>query len=254
MPKSNILVSGCGITYETVGYKTWPRVFRSLGYNIIDVSGPAVSNQWIVNKALLKLLNERDISTVILQLTSLGKLDVEVNQDRLHELVINDRLRNFVITPGHSVVKVDDHNVHGVDTGSIWPSSTGLDHPAKQSWKQYLYSAGLEMEDIFCKLMLLQEYCKNNNIHFLVFQGYDLIWQTDQYHRLGAIVKNLDKSFYSEYSQSRFYQYHDHTAQNTVPCFQYQVHIAQTISQYIDMDPGTFGKLNHIVDRYKDVR
>jgi len=254
LPKSNILISGCGITYETAAYKTWPRVLKSLGYNIIDVSGPAVSNQWILNKALLRLLAARDINTVILQLTSAGKLDVEVDLDRVRALVLTDQIRNFVITPDHGVVKIDNNNADCVDPGSIWPSSSSLDHPAKQSWKQYLYSAGLELEDIFCKLMLFQEYCRHNNIQFLVFQGYDLVWRPDHYDHLGTIVKNLGTSFYSEYSQSGFYQYHDNTAQNTVPCFPYQVQIAQKISQYIHMDSDTVGKLNHIVNRYTDGR
>jgi hypothetical protein len=248
------LISGCGITYETAAYKTWPRVLKSLGYNIFDTSGPAVSNQWILNKALLKLLVMRDIDTVILQLTDIGKLDIEVSQDRLHALVINDTLRNFVITPDHDVVKIDDNNADKIDPGSIWPSSFSLDHPAKRSWKQYLYSASLEMEDIFCKLILFQEYCQKNHIRFLVFQGYALPWQSNQSDRLESIVKNAGTSFYGEYLQSEFYQLHDHSAKNTVPCFPYQIRIAQKIAQYIDMDLDTREKLNHIVNKYNNGR
>jgi hypothetical protein len=222
-----------------------------LGYNIIDTSGPAVSNQWILNKALLKLLTIPDINTVVLQLTSTGKLDVEVDPDRLQNIVINDSLRNFVISSDRTVTKIDHDSISQVAVGSVWPSSVSQDHPAKQHWLRYLYSVGLELEDIFCKLILFKQYCDSRNIDLLVFQGYDLSWSQQQRDGLKGIIKNLDSSFFNQYQQSRFWHLHDHTEQNKVPCFAYQVHMVQQIAQHMHMNPAIHDRLCSIVARYQ---
>lgn len=248
------MISGCGITYEGVPHKTWPRVLKCLGYNIIDCSGPAVSNQWIFNKSLSGLLAEPDIHTVILQLTDVGKLDVEMDQARLRDLVIDDPLRNFVITPQNSVIRVNQDTIADIADGSVWPSSFSQDHAAKQSWRRYLYSVGLELEDIFCKLIMLKAYCDQRNIDLLVFQGYDLPWCKKHLAHLTTIVKNINTSFSSEYHRSEFYQAHDHAAQNSVPCFAYQIRIAQEIAQYLHMDDISRVKLCRITERYNDVK
>lgn len=248
------MISGCGITYEAAPHKTWPRVLKCLGYNIIDTSGPAVSNQWIFNKSLSRLVDEPDIHTVILQLTDIGKLDVEMDQSRLRDLVVDDSRRNFVITPQNAVIRVDQHTIQDIADGAVWPSSFSQDHAAKQSWRRYLYSGGLELEDIFCKLIMLKAYCDQRDIDLLVFQGYDLPWHQEHSARLTTIVKNINTSFSSEYHRSIFYQAHDHSAQNFVPCFAYQVQIAQEIAQYLEMDDISREKLNRIITRYNDVK
>jgi hypothetical protein len=56
-----ILVSGCGITYSKQKVQTWPNIFRLLGCTIVDVGGPAVSNQWIINKTFLELQDDVDL-------------------------------------------------------------------------------------------------------------------------------------------------------------------------------------------------
>ena len=74
---SNILISGCGITFQGKE-PTWAKVFRLAGAKIKDLSGPAISNDLIVNN-LIEELYKNDYSHVICQLTNWGKLDVELN-------------------------------------------------------------------------------------------------------------------------------------------------------------------------------
>ena len=51
---SNILISGCGITFQGKE-PTWAKVFRLAGANMKDVSGPAISNDLIVNSLIEEL-------------------------------------------------------------------------------------------------------------------------------------------------------------------------------------------------------
>ena len=74
---SSILTSGCGITFS--GERpTWTKVLKICGLNITDVSGPAISNQLIVNQLLTEVYKNK-FDHVVCQLTSVGKLDVEIN-------------------------------------------------------------------------------------------------------------------------------------------------------------------------------
>ena len=110
LSNKKFLVSGCGFSWSGQERKTWVNILRAVGVDLVDVGGPAVSNQWIINRAFQQLLANQ-FDHVIIQLTSLGKLDVEINAERQH-LVNNDSLRNFVVD-------------------GIWPSSHSQEHPAK---------------------------------------------------------------------------------------------------------------------------
>jgi len=230
--KKNLLVSGCGITYNSSSHKTWTPVLRAVGYNIIDVSGPAVSNQWILNKTLLKLLSvDCKIDAVIIQLTNLGKLDVTVDVARANELVKQDPLRNFIIHPDFRVTKTDEFKDF-----SVWPSSVSQHHVSKQLWAKWLCSPLLELEDVFCKLVLLSTYCKDKQIPLYVIQGYKLPWQPAQIDIVKSIITNFHSDVYSEYEQSVYYQYHDFNNSNSVPCFQFQIELARQVAQLLGTD------------------
>jgi len=209
------LVSGCGFSFGGQARKTWVNVLKSVGVNIVDVGGPAVSNQWILNQAFLKLLEDDSINQVILQLTSTGKLDVEVDPQRQAELVDTDSLRNFTFR-------------------GIWPSSHSVDHESKRLYNQWLTSPGLETQDVFCKIMLLQDWCQSRRIEFTVLQGYAISWTNQQQIALSSIIPNISDPLYDQYKRSEFYKYHDHPGQNTVPCEQYQIDLAASICQRID--------------------
>lgn len=242
--RKNLLVSGCGITYNSANHKTWTTVMKAVGYNIIDVSGPAVSNQWILNKTILKLLSDDcKIDAVVIQLTGLGKLDVMVDHARSEKLVKNDPLRNFIIHPNFRVTKTDEFEEH-----SVWPSSVSQHHVSKQQWKEWLYSPMLEIEDLFCKLSLLSNYCNHKKIPLLVFQGYELPWPPEHHSKIETIVKNFDRNFYQDYTESMYYQFHNFENYNTVPCFQFQCEIARRIVQWLDTG-DTYAKILKIQEK-----
>lgn len=216
MSQSNkkILISGCGLSWGGQERKTWVNVFKASGVQLTDVGGPAVSNQWILNKVFLELYNN-EYNKVIIQLTSIGKLDVEVNEERIKELVLPDKIRNFTYQ-------------------NIWPSSASIDHISKQLWEKYLYSPSLEIEDLYCKLVLLKELCKNRNIELFVFQGYYIDWSPNQKEILSTIITEIDDWLYKEYPTSEHYKFHDHT--NSVPCLSYQFVLAKKIATISKLD------------------
>ena len=224
MSQSNkkYLVSGCGLSFGGQERKTWVNVLRTAGLNIADVGGPAVSNQWILNKAITAVF-ENNYDCVIIQLTSLGKLDVEVDPERIKELVEPDTVRNFTYQ-------------------NIWPSSASLEHTSKQLWRQWLSSPGLEMEDLVCKLLLLDAYCRSRRIQLQVYQGYSIPWSDTPRFMIADIVRT-NTNLYDAYPKSDYYQYHDHS--NSVPCLLYQFELAEQIAR--DCCP-------EILDRVKKTR
>lgn len=227
LSNKKILISGCGLSWSQQTKKTWVNVLKIAGANVLDVGGPAVSNQWIINRVIDHLLHHSDVDHVVVQLTSLGKLDVEVDAERMIELVDHDTLRNFTIQ-------------------GVWPSSHSEDHPAKQMWTRWLFSPGLEMQDLTNKLALLGHWCMTNQIRLTVFQGYQLPWTNDQKLILQSIVDTAAEPAADFYRDSDFYQWHDHAKQNTVPCLEYQIDVACRVAQHID------DQLSHLVRQVRE--
>jgi len=214
LSNKKILTSGCGFSWSQQQRKTWINVLKSVGVDIIDVGGPAVSNQWILNNAFLKLLDSKDITSVVLQLTSIGKLDVELDQKRQQELVDTDSMRNFTIN-------------------NIWPSSHSAEHQSKKLYNQWLLSPALETQDIFCKLMLLQNWCLVNQIELIVLEAYTILWTSEQLSKLKDLVINLQNPLYVQYENSLHYAHHDFQNHNAVPCVPYQIELAKYVSTII---------------------
>jgi len=223
---TKILVSGCGITFSNQKLKTWPNILQLAGCTVIDVGGPAVSNQWIINKTFLGLQKYPDIKTAIVQLTALRKLDVEVDQERINFLVKPDPLRNFIID---NDLQVKSGNQ--IENAGTWPSSGSTYHESKKHWDKWLFSPALEKEDLYCKLMLLNSYCQQHHIGLQVYQGYDIKWSEQQFLNLQKIIKNITSSWYSEYLISSYYQQHDEQNQNSVPCIGYQIELAEIVGK-----------------------
>jgi hypothetical protein len=211
-----ILTSGCGVSWSGQNKKTWVNILKTLGGNIEDVGGPAVSNQWVLDCAIDRITQSTDITHAIIQLTSLGKLDVEVDQERIDELVATDSLRNFTIQ-------------------GVWPSSVSQEHQSKQLWNKWLSSPGLELQSVCCKLVLLSHWCLSHNIKLIVFQGYDLPWTNNQKSQLCGTLNFDVMAAVPEYQISDFYQWHDHAKQNTVPCLEFQFELAHRVSKQIDL-------------------
>lgn len=227
MLNTKILTNGCGITYGKQKVKTWVNILQLVGCNVVDASGPAVSNQWIINKTFLKLLQDTEIKIVIIQLTFLGKLDVEVDLERINALVKPDPLRNFVIDYDNQVKSNDQIEISGV-----WPSSHSEDHESKKQWYKWLFSPRLEREDLHCKLMLLDIFCKQRDIKLHVYQGYDMEWSDQQYENLKHIINNIDASLYPLYQKSKHYQ-NLGLQDSTVPSLHFQLEIAETVGKQL---------------------
>jgi len=221
LSNTKILVSGCGITYSKQQLKTWANILQLAGCHILDVGGPAVSNQWIVNKTFLALQQHIDIKTAIVQLTGLAKLDVDVDQERIDQLVTPDPLRNFIIDHDFQVKSQEQ-----ITGSGVWPSSFSSHHESKKQWRKWLFSPALEKEDLYCKLVLLDNYCQQHQIKLYVYQGYEISWTQSQTLNLQNIIENIDTCWYPEYVKSSHYQQHNHQNSNTVPCMGYQIELS----------------------------
>jgi len=203
---SKILVSGCGITFS--GERpTWIKVLKIAGMNITDLSGPAISNTLIVNQLLEEIYKDR-YDHVVCQLTSFGKLDVELNP-RNKWLCEQDSLRNFSYR-------------------GYWPSSHSEDHFIKKNYNQYLYSPTLEEQDLVFKLLHLQDRCYKSSTKLHIIQGYRLDWKNNLVNKL-----HFDKNFniYEMYQKSRHYIDHDYSNNNTVPNKKFQIDLAKYICE-----------------------
>lgn len=203
---SKILISGCGITFS--GERpTWAKVLKIAGLDIVDVSGPAISNQLIVNQLLEKVYQD-DFKHVVCQLTSFGKLDVEMNKKNKW-LMEKDSLRNFTYK-------------------GYWPSSHSVEDLVKRNYRDYLYSPTLEQQDLIYKLLLLQQQCNNKDIKLHIIQGYALTWTVKLIDHLDF---NKDFNIYDMYQQSTHYEKHDFSNQNTVPNKSFQIFLAKHICE-----------------------
>lgn len=211
-----ILISGCGFSWSGQERPTWVKLLKIMSNSITDVGGPAVSNQFIINN-VVEQLSKNEFDYVIVQLTNIGKLDVEIRStEQQCELVDNDSLRNFTYK-------------------NIWPSSVSTEHPSKKSYYQWLYSPNLEIMSLWKDLILLSAYCKVKNCKLMVVQGYKIDWTTEQRESLINIL-DTNKVLYDEYKTGVYYTYHDNTNKNTVPCLEYQIALAEEISIYLELD------------------
>lgn len=201
MCMSKILISGCGISFP--GERpTWVKMFKLLGVDLVDLTGPAISNYLILNQ-LLEEVQQNTYTHVICQLTNMGKLDIELNSDNRF-LMEQDTIRDF-------------------EYQGYWPSSSSTDHEYKKIYYKYLYSPSLEKQDIKFKLQLLENLCAQMNTKLYIIQGYDI----------GISKYNI----YGEYITDSTYKHHDNSDHNAVPCRQFQVKLAKKIdSDFLKMN------------------
>ena len=216
MSNSKILVSGCGISFSKQEKKTWPNILQAVGVDILDASGPAVSNQWILDNAITVLLSNHNIQTVVLQLTYLNKLDVEItNDERQKNLVDPDPIRNFTWQ-------------------NVWPSSSSTDHLSKQIRQTWLASPGLELKSIYVKLKLLEFWCQQHNIKLKVYQGYELPWDPDQISQLKNTISNIEYSWMSEYKNQEHVDLVNQ--KNNVPNLFFQLNLAKKVATDLQLN------------------
>ena len=226
MLKQKILISGCGLSWSGQERKVWTNILRVAGANIVDVGGPAVSNQWILDQAFLALLDDNTITDAVIQLTSLGKLDVEVDTVRELSLVNPDSIRNFTYQ-------------------GVWPSSASQEHLSKKLWYEYLYSPSLEVQELFCKTMLIDNWCTVHNINLIVVQGYNIPWTDEQLEFVKDKIYNLDSSIWNNYEKSKYYVVEEG---NTVPRLGFQFELIKELIPLIS--PNLIDKINYIREQY----
>ena len=217
---SKVLVSGCGITFS--GERpTWTKVLWLSGVAMVDVSGPAISNYIILNNLLEQLYTQKDFSHVICQLTSMGKLDVQL-QDNNRWLMEQDSIRNF-------------------EFQGYWPSSGSMEHAVKRNWKDYLYSPKMEEQDIIFKLLLLQDLCILKKIPLMIVQGYPIQWTNP----LIDCIQISDYIIYEAYKQDDSYYEDDHSPKNNVPMKEFQIKLARKFNNmFLHMDLPKLDKFN----------
>jgi len=207
---SKILISGCGISYSKQERPTWVNVLKICGADIDDRAGPAISNQLILDSMIDAVVNNK-YHQAVCQLTSMGKLDVEINNSqRKEELVDKDTIRNFM------------HN-------GYWPSSSSSEHPSKKLYYQYLYSPTLEENNLIYKWMLLEKICNEKDIKLHTILGYGIKWTNTLYKQ---IKTNFNFKIYNMYKNGELYKHHDHSLGegNTVP----NKHFAIWLANYIN--------------------
>ena len=118
LSNQRVLISGCGLSWSGQESIVWSKILKIAGIDILDVGRSAISNQWIINKTILNLFKDQNINIAFVQLSSLGKLDVELTSERIEELMEKDSLRNFSFD-------------------NIWPSSCSTEHISKQLWEKW---------------------------------------------------------------------------------------------------------------------
>lgn len=226
--KTKLLVSGCGISCSRQETKTWSNILRSIGVDVVDVGGPAVSNQWIINRAFLALHRDPTIKRAVIQLTGLGKLDVVVDQERFDELVAKDSKRNFILN-------------------NVWPSSYSTEHESKALYNKWLASAELEQQDIKVKLLMLADYCKTHDIDCVIVQGYDLRWSYNDLQDLKTIISDIGSNIIHDYQDSDSYD-----PEQEIPSMKYQFHLAETFCNALT--PEFSERLQKIKDQYLRIK
>lgn len=208
---SKILTSGCGISWSRQERPTWVNVLKICGVDVDDRGGPAISNQLILNKMIEAVL-DNNYSHAVCQLTSTGKLDIEITNEKREQLMVQDPIRNF-------------------KHGNYWPSSASDDHQSKQLYYEYLYSPTLEQKDIVYKWLLLKKICDEKSIKLHTILGYKINWKEDVPYKL--IDTDHGWAVYEDYTQGQFYKFHDHSLgiKNTVPNKHFMISLAERINK-----------------------
>ena len=207
------------MTFGSATIKSWPKILSLLGEPVINISAPAISNQWIIDRSAEYLLKNTDVHQVILQLTNIDKLDVEINTiSREVALVTPDRLRNFTWE-------------------GVWPSSVSTDHFSKQLYYEYLYSPELLTKELAIKISMLDFWCRAHNIKLHVYQGYTIPWTASDMELVGDIIKNINDPWDHQYQSSNQYQFHDYTDANSVPCIEYAFELAEQMASELGLNP-----------------
>jgi len=206
---SKILISGCGISWSAQERPTWTNVLKICGVDVDDQAGPAISNQTILNNMIESVLDNH-YDQAVCQLTSVGKLDVELNRSSREQIMKADSIRNF------------QHK-------GYWPSSASAEHDSKKMYYEYLHSPSLEQKDIIYKWLLLDKLCASKGIVLHTIMGYEIPWIVG---RREIIRTDHTYNVREDYIKGKYYKHHDHSLgeKNTVPNKYFQIYLAKKIN------------------------
>ena len=199
-----ILISGCGMSFGKGERPTWVKILKICGLDIVDLTGPGISNTTITN-SIIEELYKNDYSHVIVQITNPGKLDVELTDER-KKIMEQDPLRNY-------------------SWNGIWPSSVSDHHISKKNYYKYLHSPISEEKDLLLKLMHIQDICKSKKIKLLIFKGLRYDFKDPLANNID-MLENFDMD--TDYMQSN----HTHDSQVSItPIKAYQIEFAKKINE-----------------------
>jgi hypothetical protein len=162
---SKLITSGCGISQRDFKhYPIWvhfPTISHKLKH--ISIGGPAVGNEYIGRTCKKHILENLDVEAVIIQWTSIGKLDLFVENENTLDEIKDFNLRNFVVDMNSSVV---NHK-------GFWPSSNSSDNFLKElynnNFKSKIYDHIKDLEYI----LDIQTLCELHGIPYYFFFGYE---------------------------------------------------------------------------------
>jgi len=214
---SKILISGCGLSWSEQERPSWVKVLKICGLDIDDRAGPAISNQLILNR-MIEAVMDNNYSHAICQLTSTGKLDVEMTNEERRQMAKGDTVRNFL-------------------QENYWPSSVSREHESKRLYYEYLHSPAIEQSDIIYKWMLLKKLCDEKGVILHTVLGYKIDWVKSSRYRL--IETDHDWNIWNHYLQGKYYNARDLSPKNTVPNKYYMIALAKHINNnFLKQDIG----------------
>ena len=244
-----LLTSGCGISQrEFKHYPIWVH-FPTLTHKLkhLSMGGPAVGNEFIGRVCKKHILENLDNElVVIIQWTSIGKLDMFVEDPEVIKQIKTFNLRNFIV----------DMKANIVENRGFWASSHSDDNIIKELYIQSkIYDHIRDLEQI----LDVQNLCELHNIPYYFFYGYSFDFEfIDSIKELEHLRNNIkwDKfvihtPIYDLYKESDHYQYRifqDPRFMSPMPSFHidfYVKHIAPILDTY-------FTTINFDIDKLKE--
>jgi len=203
---SKLITSGCGISQrEFKHYPIWVH-FPTLTHKLkhISIGGPAVGNEYIGRTCKKHILENTDVDAVIIQWTSIGKLDLFVEDEDTLFQIKNFNLRNFVV----------DMDANVVDGRGFWASSSSDDNMLKELYNDIFRSRIYEHMRDLEQILDVQNLCELRNIPYYFFFGYsfdfDFIKETPELQYLYNNIKwnkfVTHEAIYDTYKESEEFE------------------------------------------------
>lgn len=180
-----LVTAGCGISQKSFErWKTWPWFcdMTHMG-NHVNVGVPAAGNN-IIRRTIVKQMLMNHVKVGIVTWTSIGKLDLHIEQEHIGKEIKTYNLRNFLV------------DLTGeVQTGNTgyWPSSVGVDNRIKAWYSTNLRSKFNDYYEFLENILITQTIAEKQNTKLYMFISYkvdfDYIKSNDE---LSLIYNNIN--------------------------------------------------------------